>query len=44
MAAVLKSERRFRLGLAIPIFSLTDPGCWTQCWMLTSVWVRKPLG
>jgi ubiquinone/menaquinone biosynthesis C-methylase UbiE len=23
---------------------LTDPNCWTQCWMLTSVWVRKPLG
>jgi len=22
---------------------LSDPNCWTQCWMLTSVWVRKPL-
>ena len=22
---------------------LADPDCWTQCWMLTSVWVRKPL-
>lgn len=22
---------------------LSDPDCWTQCWMLTSVWVRKPL-
>jgi ubiquinone/menaquinone biosynthesis C-methylase UbiE len=21
---------------------LADPDCWTQCWMLTSVWVRKP--
>jgi ubiquinone/menaquinone biosynthesis C-methylase UbiE len=20
---------------------LSDPNCWTQCWMLTSVWVRK---
>jgi hypothetical protein len=22
---------------------LADPDCWTQCWILTSVWVRKPL-
>jgi len=22
---------------------LADPDCWTQCWMLTSVWIRKPL-
>jgi hypothetical protein len=22
---------------------LAHPDCWTQCWMLTSVWVRKPL-
>jgi SAM-dependent methyltransferase len=22
---------------------LGDPDCWTQCWMLTSVWIRKPL-
>ena len=22
---------------------LSDPDLWTQCWMLTSVWVRKPL-
>jgi ubiquinone/menaquinone biosynthesis C-methylase UbiE len=22
---------------------LADPDCWAQCWMLTSVWVRKPL-
>ncbi len=22
---------------------LGDPNCWTQCWMLTSVWVRRPL-
>ncbi len=22
---------------------LSDPDSWTQCWMLTSVWVRKPL-
>jgi ubiquinone/menaquinone biosynthesis C-methylase UbiE len=22
---------------------LSDPDRWTQCWMLTSVWVRKPL-
>lgn len=21
---------------------LDDPDCWTQCWMLTNVWVRKP--
>ncbi len=21
---------------------LGDPNYWTQCWMLTSVWVRKP--
>jgi ubiquinone/menaquinone biosynthesis C-methylase UbiE len=21
---------------------LVDPDCWTQCWMLTSVWIRKP--
>jgi hypothetical protein len=21
---------------------LNDPKSWTQCWMLTSVWVRKP--
>ncbi len=23
--------------------ALADPDCWTQCWMLTSVWARKPL-
>lgn len=22
---------------------LADPDAWTQCWMLTSVWIRKPL-
>lgn len=22
--------------------ALQNPDCWTQCWMLTSVWVRKP--
>jgi ubiquinone/menaquinone biosynthesis C-methylase UbiE len=22
---------------------LADPDCWTQCWMLTSVWVRRPV-
>src|SRR5262249_2017761 len=21
---------------------LDDPNCWTQCWMITAVWVRKP--
>jgi hypothetical protein len=21
---------------------LADPDYWTQCWMLTSVWLRKP--
>ena len=24
------------------IEALADPDFWTQCWMLTSVWVRKP--
>lgn len=24
--------------------ALDDPDCWMQCWMLTSVWLRKPLG
>jgi hypothetical protein len=19
------------------------PNCWTQCWMMTAVWARKPL-
>jgi ubiquinone/menaquinone biosynthesis C-methylase UbiE len=23
---------------------LDDPNYWTQCWMMTAVWVRKPLG
>ncbi len=23
--------------------ALADPDYWTQCWMLTSVWFRKPL-
>jgi ubiquinone/menaquinone biosynthesis C-methylase UbiE len=23
--------------------ALRDPDCWTQCWMLTGVWVRKPM-
>jgi hypothetical protein len=22
---------------------LDDPNYWTQCWMMTAVWVRKPL-
>ncbi len=22
---------------------LDDPDYWTQCWMMTAVWVRKPL-
>jgi hypothetical protein len=22
---------------------LGDPNYWTQCWMMTAVWVRKPL-
>ena len=22
---------------------LNDPNYWTQCWMMTAVWVRKPL-
>ena len=22
---------------------LDDPGYWTQCWMMTAVWARKPL-
>ena len=22
---------------------LEDPNYWTQCWMMTAVWVRKPL-
>ncbi len=22
--------------------ALVDPNCWTQCWMLTNVWIRKP--
>ena len=21
---------------------LDDPNYWTQCWMMTAVWVRKP--
>jgi len=21
---------------------LEDPNYWTQCWMMTAVWVRKP--
>ncbi len=28
------------LDAASPV--LDDPDCWTQCWMLTSVWVREP--
>jgi SAM-dependent methyltransferase len=23
---------------------LTDPEYWTQCWMMTAVWARKPVG
>lgn len=23
---------------------LNDPDYWTQCWMMTAVWLRKPLG
>jgi hypothetical protein len=22
---------------------LDDPSYWTQCWMMTAVWLRKPL-
>lgn len=31
-AVLLESARRL----------LDDPNYWTQCWMLTAVWVRKP--
>jgi hypothetical protein len=32
-----RGHDRRRIGL------LDDPNYWTQCWMMTAVWVRKPL-